>query len=47
MTKVCTAYTICRIMEELDIIDDVKRLKNIYLRTSKKAAFTGGTSAYL
>lgn len=46
MTKVCTAYTVCRIMEELGILNEAS-LKNIYMRTSKKAAFTGGTSAYL
>lgn len=46
MTKVCTAYTCCRIMEEMGILD-MAHLKNTYVRTSKKAAFTGGTSAYL
>jgi len=46
MTKVVTAYTCLRIIEELGMLD-LATLKNTYLRTSKKAAFTGGTSAYL
>lgn len=46
MTKVCTAYTVCRILEELDLYG-IEKAKNIYLRTSRKAAFMGGTSAYL
>lgn len=46
MTKVCTAYTVCRILEELDL-DGIDRAKNIYLRVSRKAAFKGGTSAYV
>lgn len=45
MTKVCTAYTAMRILEELDLLEEDK-LKNIYLRTSRKAAFMTGTSAY-
>ena len=46
MTKVCTAYTICRVMEELNILD-IETMKNFYLRVSRKAAFIGGTSAYV
>lgn len=46
MTKVLTAYTVCRILEELDIYG-IEKSKNIYLRVSRKAAFKGGTSAYL
>ena len=46
MTKVCTSYTCCRIMEEMGIYD-IQKLKTIYMRVSKKAAFMGGTSAYL
>ena len=46
MTKICTAYTICRILEELDL-DGIEKAKNIYVRVSKKAAFMGGTSAYV
>lgn len=46
MAKVCTAYTVCRIMEELDIYS-VKNAKNIYLRVSQKAAYIGGTSAFI
>ena len=45
MTKVCTAYTVCRIMEELGISE--KQTKDIYIRVSKKAAFMNGTSAYV
>ena len=30
MTKVCTAYTTCRVMEELGIYD-IKKAKSIYL----------------
>jgi len=33
-------------MEEIGILD-MDNMKNMYLRTSKKAAFMGGTSAYL
>jgi D-alanyl-D-alanine carboxypeptidase len=46
MTKVCTLYTCCRILEEMGIYS-IQKAKNIYLRVSRKAAFTGGTSAYL
>jgi hypothetical protein len=46
MTKICTAYTICRILEELDL-DGIEKAKNIYVRVSRKAAFMGGTSAYV
>ena len=46
MTKVCTAYTVCRILEELGIYD-FEKTKDIYLRVSRKAAFMCGTSAYL
>ena len=46
MTKVCTAYTSCRIFEELGILDKEK-LKNIYMHVSRKAAYITGTSAYL
>jgi D-alanyl-D-alanine carboxypeptidase len=46
MTKVCTAYTVCRILDELDLFS-IDHAKNIYLRVSRKAAFMPGTSAYL
>ena len=46
MTKVCTAYTVCRIMEELGIYS-IEQSKNIYLRVSNKAAYMPGTSAYV
>lgn len=46
MTKICTAYTVCRILEELDIYG-IEKAKNIYLRVSRKAAFMPGTSAYV
>ena len=46
MTKVCTAFTVCRIMEELGIMD-IDKSKNFYLRVSRKAAFMNGTSAYV
>ena len=46
MTKICTAYTVCRILEELDL-GGIEKAKNIYLRVSRKAAFMGGTSAYV
>jgi len=46
MTKVCTAYTCCRIMEEMGIYN-IEKLKMTYMRVSKKAAFMCGTSAYL
>jgi D-alanyl-D-alanine carboxypeptidase len=46
MTKICTAYTICRILDELEL-DGIEKAKNIYLRVSRKAAFMGGTSAYV
>ena len=46
MTKVCTAYTVCRVLEEMGIYS-LENTKNMYLRTSRKAAFMCGTSAYL
>jgi D-alanyl-D-alanine carboxypeptidase len=46
MTKVCTAYTVCRILEEIGILE-TQKLKSIYMRVSRKAAFMAGTSAYL
>lgn len=46
MTKICTAYTICRILEELNICS-IEHSKNIYVRVSRKAAFMPGTSAYV
>ena len=46
MTKVLTAYTVCRILEELNL-SGIDRAKDIYLRVSRKAAFMPGTSAYL
>jgi D-alanyl-D-alanine carboxypeptidase len=46
MTKICTAYTVCRILEELQL-DGIEKAKNIYLRVSRKAAFMAGTSAYI
>jgi serine-type D-Ala-D-Ala carboxypeptidase (penicillin-binding protein 5/6) len=45
MTKVCTAYTVCRILEEMNVTKE--QTKNLYLRVSRKAAFMAGTSAYL
>ncbi len=38
-----TAYTICRLMHELNI----NNAKNVYLRVSKKAAYMCGTTAFL
>lgn len=46
MTKICTAYTVCRVLEELDLYS-IENAHNIYIRISRKAAFTGGTSAYV
>lgn len=46
MTKVCTAYTCCRVMEEMGLLN-THFLKNIYLRVTKRAAVCSGTSAYL
>ena len=46
MTKVCTAFTVCKMMEELGIYD-IEMTKSIYLRVSRKAAYTTGTSAYV
>jgi len=46
MTKVCTALTVCKMMEELGICD-IEMAKNIYLRVNRKAAYMAGTSAYL
>ena len=46
MTKVCTAYTVCRVMEELGILD-IEKSKSIFLRVSRKAAFMNGTSAFV
>ena len=43
LTKIMTAYTICRLMQELSI----NHPENVYLRVSKKAAFMIGTSAFL
>jgi len=46
MTKVCTALTVCKIMEELGIMN-IEMSKNIYLRVNKKGAYMTGTSAYV
>ena len=46
MTKVCTAYTVCRIMDEMGI-NHIEKTKSIFLRVSKNAAYINGTSAYL
>jgi D-alanyl-D-alanine carboxypeptidase len=46
MTKVCTLFTVCRILEEMGLYSKEKA-QNIYLRVSRKAAFMPGTSAYL
>jgi len=46
MTKICTALTVCKIMEELGIYS-IEKSKNIYLRVSRTAAFMIGTSAYV
>jgi D-alanyl-D-alanine carboxypeptidase len=43
MTKIMTAYTVCRLMQELSINNP----KNVYLRVSKKAAYMCGTTAFL
>ena len=43
ITKVMTAYTICRLMHELGISEP----QQVYLRVSKKAAYMVGTTAYL
>ena len=46
MTKICTSYTACRIMDEMGI-NDIEKTKSIFLRCSKKAAFMNGTSAFI
>lgn len=46
MTKVCTAYTCCRILEELGLLDTTS-MSNIYMRVNKRAFLVGGTSAYI
>jgi len=46
MTKVCTAYTVCRILEEMGMVS-IEQAKNIYIRVSRKAAYMPGTSAYV
>ena len=46
MTKVCTAYTVCRILEELGCYG-IEESKNIFINVSRKAAFMPGTSAYV
>lgn len=46
MTKVATSYTVCRILDELGLYSK-EQLQNIYVRTSRTAAFKNGTSAYL
>jgi len=46
MTKVCTALTVCKMMEELGICD-IETSKNLYLRVNRKAAYMTGTSAYV
>jgi D-alanyl-D-alanine carboxypeptidase len=46
MTKLCTAYTVCRILEELSIVE-IQQTKDIYIRVSRKAAHMPGTSAYI
>lgn len=46
LTKVCTAFTVCRILEEMGIYG-IEQSKNYYLRVSRKAAFMIGTSAYV
>ncbi|CDW73870.1 d-alanyl-d-alanine carboxypeptidase family protein [Stylonychia lemnae] len=43
LTKIMTAYTICRLLNELNINNP----RNVYLRVSKKAAFMTGTTAFL
>lgn len=43
LTKIMTAYTICRLLNELNITNP----KNVYLRVSKKAAYMCGTTAFL
>lgn len=43
LTKIMTAYTICRLMQELNI----NHPQNVYLRVSKKAALMVGTTAFL
>lgn len=46
MTKVCTAYTVCRILEEMGVYG-IEESKNIFISVSRKAAFMPGTSAYV
>lgn len=46
MTKVSTSYTVCRILDELGLYSK-EQLQNIYVRTTRTAAFKNGTSAYL
>ena len=46
MTKVCTALTVCKIMEDLGIMN-IEMSKNIYLRVNRKGAYMTGTSAYV
>jgi D-alanyl-D-alanine carboxypeptidase len=43
LTKIMTAYTVCRLMSELNI----NHPKNVYLRVSRKAAYMTGTTAML
>mmetsp|Transcript_20661 Transcript_20661/g.15200 ORF Transcript_20661/g.15200 Transcript_20661/m.15200 type:complete len:157 (+) Transcript_20661:908-1378(+) len=43
MTKIMTAYTVVRLLSELNI----QHPENMYLRVSKKAATMVGTTAYL
>ena len=43
LTKIMTAYTICRLLNELNINNP----QNVYLRVSKKAAYMCGTTAFL
>ena len=46
MTKVCTALTVMKMMDFLNI-QDIEMAKNIYLRVGRKAAYMTGTSAYV
>ena len=43
MTKIVTAYTVCQLINELNITHP----ENVYLRVSKKAANINGTVAFL
>lgn len=43
LTKIMTAYTVCRLISDLNINNP----SNVYLRVSRKAAYMNGTTAFL